>query len=168
MNQEFISHVTSQLKNFLPNRFQDAVIEIDLIKKSNGRNLTGMFIRKDVSKGIPTIYLDDFEKEYLKGKDLNQILKEIAQQVLEAEKNDYSDIEEKVGNIIDYDFVKNLLAIRMVDPDKSKDFLKDKPYTKFGNLVITYRIQYDFGDGLIYSSVINNDLLKCWNISKSQ
>ena len=70
----FIFHILQKMQNDLAG---EATVSIHDVTKNNGVVLTGLtFSKKDVNIS-PTIYLEDFYKEYQEGKSMEGILEEI-------------------------------------------------------------------------------------------
>ncbi len=168
MKLNFNDYVKENLKDFLPSSFQDAIIKTFKVQKANGQDLTGLNVRNNLSKALPTIYLNDFEERLVEGEKLEAVMRDLADNVVELDSLSFDFLDKTVNNITDYESIRSSLALRLVDLEESKEFLNDKPYTSFANLAITYRIQFNNGKDMIYSAVIDNDLLAIWGISKEE
>ena len=58
MNQNFVEYVKSHIKEYLPMEYQNAVVSINEVTKSNDRLLTGLTILSPGERSAPTIYLE--------------------------------------------------------------------------------------------------------------
>ena len=56
LNQNFIDYVKSHIKEYLPTEYQNAVISINEVTKSNDRMLTGLTILLPGEQAAPTIW----------------------------------------------------------------------------------------------------------------
>ena len=67
--KEFFDFVKDHVKDYLPESFADADIQLHEVTKQNGLTLTSVVIPVEGSNVTPNIYLDSFYQEYLAGKD---------------------------------------------------------------------------------------------------
>ena len=79
MNQNFIDYVKSHIKEYLPTEYQNAVISINEVTKSNDRMLTGLTILLPGEQAAPTIYLEALAEQVERGMPLDTAMKQIAQ-----------------------------------------------------------------------------------------
>ena len=83
MNQNFVEYVKSHIKEYLPTEYQNAVISINEVTKSNDRMLTGLTILLPGEQAAPTIYLEALAEQVERGMPLDTAMKQIAQIQLE-------------------------------------------------------------------------------------
>jgi len=67
LNQNFIDYVKSHIKEYLPTEYQNAVISINEVTKSNDRMLTGLTILLPGEQAAPTIYLEALAEQVERG-----------------------------------------------------------------------------------------------------
>ncbi len=137
MNQNFIDYVKSHIKEYLPTEYQNAVISINEVTKSNDRMLTGLTILLPGEQAAPTIYLEALAEQVERGMPLDTAMKQIAQIQLE----NYSRVPLNISMLENYEAVRPMLAVQMCDPETNQEYLKGKPYTSCGELAAYYRIQ---------------------------
>lgn len=112
------------------------------------------------------IYLDQFLQDMRKDASMDSILDDIAQGMMEAQET-YTDLH--LPNMLDYEFAKPNLMMRLCDPETSLDFLADKPWTPCGELATTYRVKIPgFVEGQICSTVVTNQMMEAWGVSVEQ
>lgn len=164
MNWNAVEYIKNHIKEFLPSEYQDADVIVKPVVKNNDRILTGLTILKDGSNIAPTVYLEPYWEEIEKGRLLSSVLEEIAQ-IQQGENNrELFDL----SAVKDYEKAKPKLFIRMCDPEKNTEYLKDKPYTAYGELAASYRIEV-LKEGEMNGSVaITNGILRTWGITKEQ
>lgn len=155
MNQEFAENIKNHIREYLPVDYQDAKITLEKVTKGNDRILTGLIIRKDDETAVPSIYLEHYEEQFGKGRPMDDIMKEIAQIKMENS----LELPIDVKGLQDYETARPLLAIRLCDPEKNQEYLKDKPHTACGELAATYRIQIMEDSSGTASAVVTNDML---------
>ena len=76
--EEFKGKAVESIRDYLPAGFARADVTIQNVVKNNDTVLSGLLIRKDDVNIAPTIYLEDFYKDYTDGKGFGDIMKDIA------------------------------------------------------------------------------------------
>ena len=164
MDQNAVEYIRNHIKEFLPPEYQDADVIVEPVLKNNDRVLTGLTIFKEGSNMAPTVYLEPYWEEIKRGRLLSSVLEEIAQIQLGENNRGTFDL----SMLKDYEKVKPKLFIRMCDPEKNTEYLKDKPYTACGELAASYRIQVLEEKEMNGSAAITNEVLRSWGITKEQ
>ena len=164
MDQNAVEYIRNHIKEFLPPEYQDADVIVEPVLKNNDRVLTGLTIFKEGSNMAPTVYLEPYWEEIKRGRPLSSVLEEIAQIQLGENNRGTFDL----SMLKDYEKVKPKLFIRMCDPEKNTEYLKDKPYTACGELAASYRIQALEEKEMNGSAAITNEVLRSWGITKEQ
>ena len=70
-------------------------------------------------------------------------------------------------NISDFNKIKHLIKIRLINKDRNAKLLEQIPYIPFLDMAIIATIEMDRGKG-IAAIKINNELLKMWNLTLSE
>lgn len=161
---EFTSVVKTELENHLPTDFRGA-IKLDPITKNNGVVKTGLTIYRPGETVQPMLYLEPFYQDYTDGKELPDILKEIA--VTYVESIHRGDV---LGNInpTSFDSVKDRITCRLVSQKENTVFLRQAPHRQMEDLAEIYQIsimESKDGEGSIK---VNNALMRQWNISPEE
>ncbi len=164
MDQNAVEYIRNHIKEFLTPEYQDADVIVEPVLKNNDRVLTGLTIFKEGSNMAPTVYLEPYWEEIKRGRPLSSVLEEIAQ--IQLGKNNRGTFD--LSMLKDYEKVKPKLFIRMCDPEKNTEYLKDKPYTACGELAASYRIQVLEEKEMNGSAAITNEVLRSWGITKEQ
>ena len=158
---DFKKEVVEKILGFLPESFKNAIVELSIVTKNNNLKLTGLIIKIPDSNIAPTIYLEDFYKNYEKGKDIDSILEEIANIRQRSElKNAY-----EIGFIKDFEKCRDMLLPRLINKKMNEEMLKDKPYSKVEDLAIIYEIKLNQNKERKMSILVNNDIFELWKIS---
>lgn len=162
---EFFDYVKENVKNYLPPIFDDAEFIIQEVTKQNDQHLTGLSIRRDGEQMVPTIYLDQYYKEYLDGTDPDELVGDVADTRIEY---NVDDVPKEFMEITDYETVKGKLQIVLCDPEMNQDRLKGKISKPFGEYTATYQVSVR-QDGDSFGTVaVTEDLMKYWNVTPEQ
>ncbi len=164
LNQNFIDYVKSHIKEYLPTEYQNAVISINEVTKSNDRMLTGLTILLPGEQAAPTIYLEALAEQVERGMPLDTAMKQIAQIQLE----NYSRVPLNISMLENYEAVRPMLAVQMCDPETNQEYLKGKPYTSCGELAAYYRIQVAADEEGTASVAVIESMMQMWGITKEQ
>lgn len=162
---EFFDYVKENVKSYLPPAFDDAEFVITEVTKQNDMHLTGLNIKREGEQVIPTIYLDQYYKDYLEGADPDAIVGRVADQRIEY---NVEDIPAEFMGITDYEKVKDKLQIVLCDPELNQERLEGKVSKAFGEYTATYQVAiHQDGDhfGMI---AVTESLLKHWGVSPEQ
>ena len=137
LNQNFVEYVKSHIKEYLPMEYQNAVVSINEVTKSNDRLLTGLTILSPGERSAPTIYLEALAEQVEQGLSLDAAMKQIAQIQVE----NHNRVPLDISVLENYEAIRPMLAVQMCDPETNQEYLKGKPYTSCGDLAAYYRIQ---------------------------
>ncbi len=144
--------------------FTNGTVVISSVTKSNGRNLTGITVKSEVSNISPIIYIDAMFEMYESNGDLDFVINKAIsdmevhmKDLPSAITNDILDLEKAADNI--YPVV--------INKEKSTEFLKTVPHTDFLDLAVVYKIileDHAIDDG-VGAVTIRNDMLEHWGIT---
>ena len=70
----FAEGVTQQIKDYLPEEYQDMQCEISEQQKNNGVVLTGMILNMPGQQIAPVVYMEPFYDQVRKGEPMDQIM----------------------------------------------------------------------------------------------
>lgn len=163
MNQNLMEYIKNHIKEYLPLEYQDASVVLEKVTKNNDRVLTGLIVRKNGEITAPAVYLEPYDEQISNGRSLDSVMREIAK--IQA---DYHIPAFDLSSMKDYEKVKPLLAIRLYDPEKNQDYLKNKPHIPCGDLAAAYRIQISRDTDGVASAIVTDGLLQTWGISTEQ
>lgn len=159
--EEFKNTIESQIKNYLPDSYNDADVLINHVIKNNSVHLDGLLIRKHNSSVSPTIYLNHYYDQYENGRSMENIMEEIAKSRIETDENPFTEIDE----LTCLEKVKDRISCKLINYCRNIEYLSDKPYTPIADLAAVYYIGIGFSDYGYGSVVINNQILKSYKIS---
>lgn len=139
-------------------------ISISSINKNNGTIKHALLIREHGNNIAPSIYIDNFYKEYNEGMTFNDVLEDIIE--LRDSNNDIPDFDlEKIRN---YELVKSKLGMKLVNRELNKELLKEVPYIEYADLAVVFIIiitEYNNGEASI---LIKNELFNEWKTDVSE
>lgn len=81
--QEFMDYVKENVADYLPGKFEQAEITVHQMVKNNDVVLDGLNIHDPDSNLSPNIYLNPLYEQYENGRDLDEIVAEVADTYVE-------------------------------------------------------------------------------------
>ncbi|MDD3172858.1 MAG: DUF5688 family protein [Herbinix sp.] len=157
--EQFIEEVKNEVKLLVGNEYS---VSFNCVLKIN-RKLQGLSVRYPGTSFAPSIYLEDYFTEYQNGKGIRQIAKEIID-VLNRRK---SDININPDNIIDYNWAKPRLRVKLINYDRNIELLQSVPYEKMLDLAIVPYILLAKGEEIM-SITVNYQLLDNWGVQQDE
>ena len=138
-------------------------VECQEILKNNDIVLHGVMIRKLNESVYPTIYIEDYLE---KGNGVDEIARNIVStyESVTKDKYEFGDI---TGLINNFDEVKQLLRIRLINKENNAKLFQNIPYMPFLDMAIITVIQLNHTSDGVATIKVTNDLLRLWNTDLS-
>lgn len=133
-----IKEFAEEVKNRMSEKRENLIPETVDVVKNNGVTYHGITIRVkgDNNCVAPTMYVDRYYHE-------NMSVEETAESILkgyesnkEAQQNFTIDKDEFLKG----DYIRNNVFVRLMNYEKNKDTIKNNPYIRMGDLVVTLRV----------------------------
>jgi len=162
--EEFKQEVVDNIKDHLPEKYEDATVQINEVTKNNAI-LDGLTIRTEDVNVSPTIYLESFYEDLQNGKSMDEVLDNIAAVYTEhALDKDFD-----VSQITNFEAVEDKIIPRVVGIEGNDELLAQRPHEIVAeDLAITYAIDLGSGPDGGMSVPITNSLMEQYGISQEQ
>lgn len=137
-------------------------VRLDDVRKNNGVVLRGLTVTQDDSNISPTIYLNSYYEEYIKGR---ATLVNVVNDVMDTYRRNKVNQSVDMRYFLNYESVKERVIYKLVNTEKNKELLEDVPHIEFLDLSIIFQClvaQEDLGRASI---LIHNVHLKLWEVS---
>lgn len=137
-------------------------VRLDDVRKNNGVVLRGLTVTQDDSNISPTIYLNSYYEEYIKGR---ATLVNVVNDVMDTYRRNKVNQSVDMRYFLNYESVKERVIYKLVNTEKNKELLEDIPHIEFLDLSIIFQClvaQEDLGRASI---LIHNVHLKLWEVS---
>ncbi len=157
--EEFKQAVADNIKDYLPAKYEDSHVEVKEIMKNNNTVLDGLVVISPDSNVSPTVYLNSHYEQYKNGKDIDDVIGDIADVYIENAVDRKIDI----SGIIDFESAKNHIVPRIINAEENKELLEGRPHQLMDDLAVTYHIQLN-EEGTA-SIAITDKLLEMYDIS---
>lgn len=159
--QDFLEEIKETIRENLE---EPANIRITKVMKNNSVFLDGLSIMKENDNIAPSIYLNDFYQDYLKGEEFHKIISKIL----------YMYENNKVASPINLEFftefgqVKEMIVAKLINYDKNLELLNDVPHIKILDLAIVFYCLISCDATGNATILIHNNHEKMWNVSTEE
>lgn len=159
--EQFKNAVLERIKEYLPERFAEAEINLQNVMKNNGVMLTGIVIKLPTCNVAPTIYLEQFFSLYESGKELDDILEELAE--LRIQKDSLTNMETEL--FTNFEKCKAQIKPRLIGAEMNQNILRERPHILIDDLAVIFYIDFGKTENGFMTVPISNSLFRPWNIS---
>ena len=140
--EEFLEYVKAHVKNYLPEMYQSATVEITKVIKNNDIHLDSLTITTDQESMqghvmIPALYLNQYYQNYMDRGNLEVTMRTIAldyQQALRQAPEFDPDL------LTDYNQAKDYIIVALVNTAFNKERLQNLPHQDIGGMSAIYKI----------------------------
>lgn len=161
--KEFLDYVKEHIIEYLLER-EDLEIGIEQVKKNNGICLDSLIIKEEGTSFCPSIYLQNYYKMLQSGKELRDILMQIAndwrEQVIPTE------FENQL--LEDYEQCQERLFLRLVNVGLNSEFWENTPYEPWHDLALTVRRLLRQDENGLTSILVTEYELDKWGVTWEQ
>jgi len=159
MNFEtFIEEVKKEVKTLVG---EECSVSVNCVMKIN-RELQGISILQRGTSISPSVYLEDYYKEYQSGKSIN----EIATEIVSISKQRKHNMVSMAENLQDYQWVKPRLRVKLINYDRNEKLLQTSPHERILDLaIIPYVVLMQEED--IMTTRVPLTLLTTWGIDQA-
>lgn len=152
---------TEVICKLVQNHLEHCNVHLEEVMKNNGVKLYGVCIREQNSNIAPTIYLEEHYDSYQKGMTIDEIVWHICQQYQSCKRGGI----QSVGKLLDFQYMKPMIAYRLVNYEKNVERLQEMPYIPFEDLAITFYCMLDCRLGRSVTVPITNRHMEAWNLN---
>lgn len=166
MNYEvFKAVITNRIKEFLPPIFHSCKVESIVVRKVNEEKDTLLIVPQPEGNlvAMPNIYLDDMYQTFQKTKDITEVLKMIAELVVQHTGSflpDEIDLHLRER--------KNSIVMNLINTKRNKELLKEVPHRNILDLSIIYRMIIQQLDNGFVTVLVNNWIMDELDVNQQE
>lgn len=157
----FIFHIMQKIQEDMENQIK---ISIRDVTKNNSIVLTGLTFTQENINISPTIYLEEFYKDYEEGKSIERIVEEIK----EIYYNSKLEGNLNMDFFTDYQKAKKNIVYKLINYDKNKELLEEVPHRKYLDLAIVYYYLVDMKEFTNATILIHNKHMEKWETDENE
>jgi len=120
--QQFLNEVTKQVKDYFPEEYRNAKVELNHMVKTNDQEMDGLTIRREQDTLVPQIYLNGYFELYENGVSLNEILSDIVARYFQEAARSFENLPE---DMTDYEQIKDRILVQLINRDMNQTLLKE-------------------------------------------
>lgn len=154
--EHFINHVKESFQKIMG---PDIPVDVRSVLKTNNVRLDALTISPHGELVSPTIYLNDFYRQYQNGKSLDTIIQEI-RDLYEASRNVFY-IDTKY--ILDFNYARSLVAFKLIHYENNLELLQTIPHIPYLDLAIVFYLLLDSDADGDATALVTNEHLHLWN-----
>ncbi len=158
--ENFIEEIKACVEELCPNN----TIRIEKVVKNNSYELDGLVIMREGADAIPTIYLNGYYSDYLKGRSIENI----AAEIVEIDCKNRLDISIDIKNYTDFEIMRKRIMYNIVNFEKNSCLLEKVPNRKYLNFAIIYFCLTMETDCSCATWIVTNDFLKIWGVEEEE
>ena len=160
----FKETMKARISEYLTEDYEGATYELQEVKKSNGTSYDALMIRRAGEQKyavVPALNLSSAFEAYQGGKDIEDILRELADIRMNAP------IPEGLcpEMFSDFDTAKGKIYPRLINLATSSAFLETRPHIVVEDLAIVFTLRINEDSSGFAEAVIDNDLLERWGVT---
>ena len=158
---EFLSYIKENVGIIIGDERQ---VNIHKIIKNNDIELDGLTIMSPDSNVSPTIYLNDYYEDYLRGVNIGDIIYDI----YGIYEQQHKKIDFDLSFFTDFNKIKDRLIAKLINYDSNQKLLSEVPHIRFLDLAIVFYCFVE-NDSLGNATVlIHTNHMKVWNVDVNE
>ncbi|MGN1266349.1 MAG: DUF5688 family protein [Dorea sp.] len=154
---QFIQAVEMKVKEGVE---ENVLIGVHTAEKNNGVLKRGIVLSRENVNISPTIYLEEYFQQYKRGRELDNIVRDIIGLYYEV-RCEESWNEEKIQT---FDAIEKKVIYRLVNCKENENLLKEVPHLCFLDLAITFHVLLEISDAGIATMLIRDEHLNLWGV----
>lgn len=137
---EFTDYAAEHIREYMPDSYHDAAVTVNRVLKDGDEVYTGLSLRREGETQYPRVYLEGSFHDYLNGKELELVMKDLAEEYCQA--RGMGQLAERAKTIMkDRDAAVQHLSFRLVNRDQNHQGLENRPWRPMGDLALIYSIE---------------------------
>lgn len=156
--QHFVELISNQLTLFLEG---DTIAETHTSLKNNGVTRLGVTISDPDINISPTIYLEEFYKQYQNGVHLLDII----QDIMDIYKEVRFEHSWEIGELHKFDNIRQKVAYKLIHKKDNAQLLQDVPYITYHDLAIVFFLLMEISNSGSGTILITNEMTRFWDVT---
>lgn len=154
--EHFINYVK---ESFQKTMGPDIPVDIHSVLKTNSVRLDALTISPRGELVTPTIYLNDFYRQYQNGKPMDQIICEIG----EIYESSRGSLHINAESILNFSHARTLIAYKLIHYEDNRELLETIPHIPYLDLAIVFYLLLNSDMTGDATALVTNEHMKLWN-----
>lgn len=167
MNYEsFVQEVKRGVEKIVEKKLDDGVVVVRDVLKNNNIKMQAVNIFRKGEPATPTIYLQNYYRDYKNGRTIKNICYEIFEMHMRSIDNFKMDID--IQDISEFKKIKDIVYYKVINYGMNRSLLKRVPHFKFLDLAIVFYIMVLKDDEGQATALISNQHIAGWEITPGE
>ena len=162
--KEFVDQIAKDLSE----KLQEIKVTAIQVKKLQGESYYGLCIQLEDSNIGANINLQEAYQNYQIKTSYDEIIQKIADMVKDEIIYPNATVTELADQLEDYDVMRKKLMVQLVPIKGNEEILADIPHKDIEDISLVYRFVFDNNQQGMMSSLVNNQMLKQYDITADQ
>ncbi len=159
--EKFLTVITQSVQQAMGQEYR---VLLHHVLKNNATPMDGISILKIGEKASPTIYLNEFYKEWEKGKSILEITDKI-QRIYQTH---CRKMEFRIEEFKNYEKIKGKLAIKLINYHENNTMLQEIPFKRFLDLAVVCYVLIGKIESNTASILVRQEYRKIWKVSEEE
>lgn len=160
----FLDRVKTEILDYMPEHYKEHKVRINTIDILE-QKVDLMVLLHPSTLTAPGLNMRDYFREFLSCWDMDKILKRIAEDYIEQDRDAILDAKEEVG---DFSMVEDNICFRLVNQKTNEELLKNFVHTKVADFAKVYSLLLSKDENTIVGIDIPKQMLEIWDVSISE
>ena len=157
--ENFLDSIRLEVEKRLPPGCRVSLVRV---QKNNGTPFDGLSFTEKGSRYSPTVYLDAFYQEYLRGMSLEHI----ARLLIQAYQGGQPVPTRQLEQALDFEMAKTNIVFRLINSNANRDRLGALPHRDFLDLSLIYCLLVDDNEDRQMTSTVTLEQMTAWGITE--
>lgn len=157
--EQFMELVTKKLKELLDKK--EYRVHCETVTKNNGTKRHCIIVSKKGETIAPTIYVDHFYQDYIKGQRTQE---EITEQIMKSVRLARSHVSEYRSLSLKWETCKEQIIFRLISHELNTDTLEIIPHMPFLDLAVVFVVVCNITALGVECIQVTNEMMKQWGI----
>ena len=159
--ENFLDSIRLEVEKRLPPGCRVSLVRV---QKNNGTPFDGLSFTEKGSRYSPTVYLDAFYQEYLRGMSLEHI----ARLLIQAYQGGQPVPTRQLEQALDFEMAKTNIVFRLINSNANRDRLGALPHRDFLDLSLIYCLLVDDNEDRQMTSTVTLEQMTAWGITEEE
>lgn len=158
---QFVNEVEMKVKSCVADNI---TVHVHIAVKNNSCERRGIMMAEKGINISPTIYLEDYYKEFLQGESLEQITKEILKRYEEVRFH-----ESWEGAFVQsFEGIRHRIVYKVINKERNEKLLEEVPHRDVVDLAMVCYVLVRLNQGHSATILIKKEHLKLWNVTEEE
>ena len=162
----FIKEIKEKVEELVQGNLEDCTVFVHDIIKNNNVRMRAISIERKNDMATPNIYLNDYYSQFKKGRNIDDISKEIFEVYLDSSKGLINEVN--INDLRNFSKVKKRIFYKLVNYNMNREMLKTTPHVRVLDLAIVFYILVSYREGAQAVTMIRDGNIKEWGIDLSR